>query len=194
MATTKAKKAAPAKKAPAKKPVAKKAAPAKAASAKKPVAKKAAPAKKPAAPKAPAKKPAAKKSAPATVKKSVDEIPKMSVYLDFYGDLLSVQQKDAYKLYNDENLSLAEISEKLGVRKQGIHERLKKAGVSLKEFEEKLGLVKKHDAQITAAKEVENIVAKVLDDKAIASLKDKKDFDRIRKQLRKIVKTVKDIN
>jgi predicted DNA-binding protein YlxM (UPF0122 family) len=179
-----------AKKVPAEKPAVKKSAPAKKASAEKSVAKKTAPAKKD-----PAKKPEAGKvpatTAPVTMKKTAEEVSKMSVYFDFYGGLLSDQQQDAYKLYNDENLSLSEIAETLGISRQGVHERLKKSDASLNDFETKLGLIKKNDEQIATIRSVEDIVAKIIEDEAITSLDDKKARDRLRRQLKKVVSTVK---
>ena len=46
----------------------------------------------------------------------------------------------AGSLYCDENQSLSEIAEELGVSRQAVHEALKKGEASLLEFEEKLGL------------------------------------------------------
>jgi predicted DNA-binding protein YlxM (UPF0122 family) len=183
MATkTPAKKAAPAKKtAPVKQPAVK------AAPAKQPA--KEAPAKEA----APVKKAAAKTDAPATVKKTAEEISKMSVYFDLYGGLLSAKQQEVYRLYYEDNLSLSEIAETFKISRQGIHESLKKAEIALKEFEDKLGLVKKDQDFNDVIKSVEDISAKILQDEAIASLKDKKDADRIRRSLKKLISVVKTI-
>ena len=67
--------------------------------------------------------------------------------MDFYGALLSERQQQIVTLYHEENCSLQEISEELGVSRQGVHEALKKAEKSLQGFEEKLGLVERFRMQ-----------------------------------------------
>ncbi|MDR1068497.1 MAG: DNA-binding protein [Clostridiales Family XIII bacterium] len=117
----------------------------------------------------------------------------MSVYFDLYGGLLSAKQQEVYRLYYEDNLSLSEIAETFKISRQGIHESLKKAEIALKEFEDKLGLVKKDQDFNDVIKSVEDISAKILQDEAIASLKDKKDADRIRRSLKKLISVVKTI-
>ena len=67
--------------------------------------------------------------------------------MDFYGALLSERQQQIVALYHEENYSLQEISEELGVSRQGVHEALKKAEKALQGYEEKLGLVERFRAQ-----------------------------------------------
>ena len=63
--------------------------------------------------------------------------------LDFYGDLLSERKKSAMEMYYNEDLSLAEISQEIGISRQGVHETIKKAEEELLFYEEKLGLAKR---------------------------------------------------
>lgn len=63
-----------------------------------------------------------------------------TVLLDFYGTLLSTRQADIMNLYYNEDLSLAEIAEDIGITRQGVHDAIKKSERILAETEEKLGL------------------------------------------------------
>ena len=75
------------------------------------------------------------------MKSSLDNLYEISMLMDFYGALLSQRQQDVCRLYHEENCSLQEIAEELGISRQGVHEALKKAEGALQGFEEKLGLV-----------------------------------------------------
>ena len=81
------------------------------------------------------------------MKSSLDNLVEISMLMDFYGALLSERQQQIVTLYHEENCSLQEISEELGVSRQGVHEALKKAEKSLQGFEEKLGLVGRFRSQ-----------------------------------------------
>ena len=69
-----------------------------------------------------------------------DKLYRLTLLADFYGALLPMRQQDVLRMYCDENQSLSEIAEELGVSRQAVHEALKKGEASLLEFEEKLGL------------------------------------------------------
>ena len=67
----------------------------------------------------------------------------IAVLLDFYGDLLTEKQARAIDLYYNEDLSLAEISELLGITRQGVRDNIKRAENTMNDTEERLGLVSK---------------------------------------------------
>ena len=67
----------------------------------------------------------------------------VSILLDIYGKTLTEKQQDVLDLYYNENLSLAEIAEEIGISRQGVRELIKKAGEELTFYEEKLGLAKR---------------------------------------------------
>ncbi len=81
------------------------------------------------------------------MKSSLDNLYEMSLLADFYGALLSQRQQDVLRLYHEENCSLQEIAEELGISRQGVHEALKKAEKSLRDYEAKLGLVVRFQSQ-----------------------------------------------
>ena len=65
---------------------------------------------------------------------------RMALLFDFYGDVLTDRQKEFYDLYYNEDLSLAEIAEQMGITRQGVRECIKKAEAELFFYEERLGL------------------------------------------------------
>ncbi len=70
----------------------------------------------------------------------VNEKIMISVLLDFYGQLLSEKQLEIMNYYYNDDLTLREISDIVGITRQGVHNTLKRSGSFLKELERKLGL------------------------------------------------------
>ena len=65
--------------------------------------------------------------------------------LDFYGDILKERRRDALDFYYNNDMSLSEIAEEMGISRQGVRDLIKKAEEELFFYEEKLGLAKKFD-------------------------------------------------
>ncbi len=63
--------------------------------------------------------------------------------LDFYGELLSERKRSVMDMYYNEDLSLAEIADEIGISRQGARDIIKKCEDELFFYEEKLGLAKK---------------------------------------------------
>ncbi len=73
--------------------------------------------------------------------------------LDFYGDVLSERKRMVLDYYYNDDLSLAEVAEEIGISRQGVRELIKKAEEELRFYEEKLGLAKRFQtAQASAAR------------------------------------------
>lgn len=68
---------------------------------------------------------------------------KMGILLDFYGGLLTEKQSLALDCYYNQDLSLAEIAEEMGISRQGVMAFLRQGEKHLRTFEEKLGLASK---------------------------------------------------
>ncbi|MBE6580871.1 MAG: hypothetical protein E7650_04540 [Ruminococcaceae bacterium] len=66
--------------------------------------------------------------------------------IDTYAMLLSDRQQRLLDLYYNEDLSLGEIAEDVGISRQGVRDSIKKAERELAFFEEKLGLVARANA------------------------------------------------
>lgn len=65
------------------------------------------------------------------------------ILLDFYGGLLTEKQALAMDCYYNQDLSLAEIADDMGISRQGVMAFLKQGERHLKAFEEKLGLAER---------------------------------------------------
>ncbi len=63
--------------------------------------------------------------------------------LDFYGDVLPERRRDIMDLYYNDDLSLAEIAEQMGITRQAVRDSIKKTEQELFFYEEKLGLRRK---------------------------------------------------
>ena len=71
---------------------------------------------------------------------------KKAYLLDFYGDVLTERKREVLDMYYNEDLSLAEIAEQIGISRQGVRELIKKAEDEIFFLEEKLGLAQKMSA------------------------------------------------
>ena len=76
----------------------------------------------------------------------------MSFLLDFYGDVLTERRRDALDFYYNDDMSLAEIAEEMGISRQGVRDLIKKAEEELFFYEEKLGLARKFESAQKHAK------------------------------------------
>ncbi len=68
----------------------------------------------------------------------------LTILFDFYGDILTEKQHELFDLYYNEDLSLAEIAEHLGITRQGVRDGIVRAEEILRKFEGKLGLAAKY--------------------------------------------------
>ncbi len=66
---------------------------------------------------------------------------RQSLLLDFYGELLTDKQRGCYDLHVNEDLSLSEIAEQLGISRQGVWDNIRRAEKTLTEIEDKTGLM-----------------------------------------------------
>ncbi len=72
-----------------------------------------------------------------------DSIYEISMLLDFYGQLLTDSQYRCMDMYYNQDLSLTEIAEELGISRQGAHDFIRRGRAALNEYEDKLGLLGK---------------------------------------------------
>ena len=68
----------------------------------------------------------------------------MTMLYDFYGNLLTDKQKDLFDLYYNEDLSLSEIADNIGITRQGVRDGIMRSELLLRNTEDKLGLVKRY--------------------------------------------------
>ena len=66
-----------------------------------------------------------------------------SMLLDFYGELLTGKQRECFDLHFNEDLSLSEIAEQLGISRQGVWDNIRRAQAAMEDIEEKTGLIRR---------------------------------------------------
>jgi len=91
--------------------------------------------------------------------REMDKVLYDTLLFDFYGALLTDKQQNVYHMYFCEDLSLAEIGEKLGISRQAVNFSLKHARRSFDDYEAALHLVEHH----VSAKEHAASLATALD-------------------------------
>lgn len=67
-----------------------------------------------------------------------------AILLDTYGSMLTEKQYDTLTLYYDEDLSLSEIAENMGITRQGVHKCIRTSEEYLTQLEETLGFAEKY--------------------------------------------------
>ena len=72
-----------------------------------------------------------------------DETLHMTMLFDFYGELLTDKQREYFDLYHNEDLSLSEIAEKVGISRNGVYDIISRAEKILIKTENKTGIVKR---------------------------------------------------
>lgn len=73
----------------------------------------------------------------------MDKKLEISILYDVYKGLLTEKQADAIDFYYNNDLSLSEIGENIGISRQGVRDAIVRAQTVLLEAEEKLGLCKR---------------------------------------------------
>lgn len=94
----------------------------------------------------------------AGISAEIENIEYQSMLFDFYGALLNDSQNEVMALYHEDNLSLSEIAEDLGMSRQAVHYTLKKAEKALAGYEDKLGLVSEYQRNQQLADKARQII------------------------------------
>ena len=63
---------------------------------------------------------------------------RLSLLLDFYGEILSQRRRELITLYYEEDFSLSEIAEHTGMSRQGVRDSIKKSEQELLHLEENI--------------------------------------------------------
>ena len=91
----------------------------------------------------------------------MDDFLRAALLLDFYGDMLTDRQKQAYGMYYNENFSLREISENLSITRQGVRDLIKRADVIMVDYENKLKLIERDERLTRMADEIINMLKSI---------------------------------
>ena len=70
----------------------------------------------------------------------------ISYLLDFYGDVLTEKQRDVMEQYYNDDLSLSEIADNLGITRQGVRDAIKRGEGTILELEDKVGVARRYRA------------------------------------------------
>ncbi len=73
-----------------------------------------------------------------------------TLLFDYYGDMLTEKQRDCFDMRYNQDLSLGEIAEALGVSRQAVNDNLTRTEALLSRMEENIGSVKR-DKEIRSA-------------------------------------------
>lgn len=105
----------------------------------------------------------------------IKDIVQKTLLFDFYGQLLTEKQRDIVELYYSDDLSLSEISEQIGISRQGVYDALKRAEGILEEYESRLGLVEKFLLQRSLLAKVSDMLDEIIntDDEVISDIKNR---------------------
>ncbi len=71
------------------------------------------------------------------------EATELILLYDYYGDLLTDRQRECFELRYNQDLSLGEIGEELGISRQGVFDNLSRTEALLRNMEEKTGCVRR---------------------------------------------------
>ena len=78
----------------------------------------------------------------------------MALLLDYYGGMLTDKQRDCFDMRYNQDLSLGEIGQVLGVSRQAVCDNLSRTEALLRRMEENIGCVKRDMKIRRAAREI----------------------------------------
>ena len=78
----------------------------------------------------------------------------MALLFDYYGGMLTEKQRDCFDMRYNQDLSLGEIAESLGVSRQAVNDNLTRTEALLRRMEENIGSVKRDNEIRTVLREI----------------------------------------
>lgn len=84
----------------------------------------------------------------------IDEVTRINMLLDFYGNLLSTKQRRAVLMYYSEDYTINEIAYELEISKQAVSDNIRRGIDKLNVYESSLGLLNNY---ITNKKDRESL-------------------------------------
>ncbi|MCQ4023024.1 DNA-binding protein [Ruminococcus sp. zg-924] len=87
---------------------------------------------------------------------------KISLLLDFYGELLSQKQRLAIEGYYNEDCSLAEIAQEMGITRQAVRDIIKRTEQTLLQMEIKLGLYSRFEEMQRGLEKIKSLSGNII--------------------------------
>ena len=78
----------------------------------------------------------------------------MALLFDYYGGMLTEKQRDCFDMRYNQDMSLGEIAETLGVSRQAVNDNLSRTEALLRRMEENIGCVKRDMLTRRACQEI----------------------------------------
>ncbi len=102
----------------------------------------------------------------------MDDALEMTLLFDYYGELLTDKQRACLDLRYNQDLSLGEIAQELGISRQGVYDNLSRAEAMLKHMEEKTGFLRREEKVRTCLRSIREAAEEIarLDDPDSAPL------------------------
>ena len=82
------------------------------------------------------------------------EALEMALLFDYYGGMLTQKQRECFDMRYNQDLSLGEIAEEMGVSRQAVNDSLTRTEALLRRMEENIGSVKRDRKIRKAAEEI----------------------------------------
>ncbi len=91
---------------------------------------------------------------------------------DYYGDLLTQRQRECFELRYDQDLSLGEIGQELGISRQAVYDNISRTEALLQNMEAKTGCVRRDRACRKAVVHINALAQRLaqMDDQNISDL------------------------
>ena len=119
----------------------------------------------------------------------MEKIVKVALLFDFYRNMLTSRQAESIDLYYNEDLSLAEISENMGITRQGVRDNIKRAENTLFDTEDRLGLASRFLKIKSDLLKIDDIIRDIEASPNVKSLS-----DDIKRKINDILIIIHDIN
>ena len=104
-----------------------------------------------------------------------DKTLQMTLLFDFFGDLLTDKQREYFDLYHNEDLTLSEIADNVGITRQGVRDIIVRAEATLMDYEKRTGIIarfQQRNADVDRAMEIADNIKKCASNDNVSKLTD----------------------
>ena len=92
----------------------------------------------------------------------MEKIGRQVFLYDFYGELLTKNQRELCRMHFLEDLSFGEISQELSISRQGVYDGIRRGERQLREYEDTLHLVRRFLEHQEAAKTIKSLAEQAM--------------------------------